>query len=562
MIKVVEVKPLKLSGRSSFLVFFSYTPEMVEVIKTVPNAIFHKKLTSWEIPEYSLADFLDQAVFYDSIELTLMPDETSGISFQPLSEKEIDSLRVKPYKHQVEAVNFGLEHEKWINLSGMGLGKTYEAMSLAEVLHKRGLIEHCLVICGVDSLRQNWKAEIQKFSNETVRVLGEKLTRTGTVRYETLSKRAEELLNPIEEFFVVVNITNIRDDNFVEAFKKSKNKFDMIVLDECHHCGNKGSAQGSNMLKLDAKYKVAMTGTLIVNNPISAYLPLAWTENDHATLTNFKAQYCEFGGFGGHEVVGYKNLETLNEEIAACSLRRTFDQVRGDMPKKTVEYELVEMSDSHRKFYEAIKDGVKEEADKIELNTNNLLALMTRLRQATSAPGVLTTEPPESSKIARAVELAEDLLESGEKVVIMSNFKDPVYDIARKLEKFRPLVCTGDQSEDSVSRNIEHFRNDKDYNIIIGTMAKIGTGFSMPEAHYMIFVDQPFTQALFAQCCDRIYRITSDQPVYIKVLVTKDTVDERVQEIVETKKDLADYMIDGKENSRFSDELKNIIRGL
>ena len=109
-------------------------------------------------------------------------------------------------------------------------------MYLAETLHKRGIIEHCLIICGVDSLRQHWKAEIQKFSNESVVVLGEKLTKTGKVTYDTLVKRAEQLINPISEFFIVVNITNIRDDKFIEAFKKSQNKIGMIIFDEAHRC--------------------------------------------------------------------------------------------------------------------------------------------------------------------------------------------------------------------------------------------------------------------------------------------------------------------------------------
>lgn len=353
----------------------------------------------------------------------------------------------------------------------------------------------------------------------------------------------------------------MRDDKFIEAFKKSKNKFDLIIVDEIHRV-SKGSSQGNNLLKLDAKYKVGLTGTLVVNSPISAYLPLAWTENDHATLTNFKSYYCDFGGYGGYQVVGYKNLDILKDELESCSLRRTFDQVRDDMPKKTIDYEIVEMSEEHQKFYEAIKDGVKEEADKIELNTSNLLALMTRLRQATASPSVLTSNKIDSSKVDRAVDLAEELVDAGEKVVIMSNFKEPAYELAEKLKSLRPLVCTGDQNEDVTMRSINEFRNSQDHNILIGTTAKIGTGFSMPEAHYMIFIDQPFTQASFGQACDRIYRITSDRPIYIKVLVCQDTVDERVREIVETKKELSDYMIDGKPNQKFSNELRNIIQNL
>lgn len=562
MISVIITKPEKLSGLYSCRVSFPYNENILGFIHNLSGpCIFLKKQLLWEIPIYNLSDFLDEAVFYDSIDLKIDIPEIRQISNSPLSETEVESFIIKPFKHQIEAVNFGLSHAKWLNLSGMGLGKTCEATYLAETLHNRGLVEKCLIICGVDSLRQNWKSEILKFSKLPVRVLGEKLTKKGTTQYDTLPARARELREPIDAFFTITNITNVGDDNFVEAFKKSANKFDMIIVDEVHRC-TKGSQRGNNLLKLDAKYKVALTGTLILNSPLSAYLPLAWTENDKANLSTFKNQYCNFGGFGGHQIVGYKNLELLNDEIKSCSLRRTFAEVRGDMPKKTVEYEIVEMDSAHSKFYEAIKNGIKEEADKIELNANNLLALMTRLRQATSAPSVLTSTPVESTKLLRAVELAEDILESGEKVIIMSTFKEPVYTLATKLQQFRPIVCTGDQKEDLVQKDIETFRNSKDFNLLIGTHGKIGTGFSMPECHMMIMIDTPYTAAALDQSCDRIYRITSDQPVYIKILCCKNTVDERVREIVEDKKDLSDYMIDGKPNSKFTNELKNIILNL
>jgi len=236
MIKIFVNKPIKVSGLVSAKLFFSYNEEIINYLKTLAPAVYHKKLAMWEISSIYLSDILDTLCKYDTIDLTVEENEISGISESPLTEIEKISFKVKPYDHQVEAVNYGLAHGKWLLLDSMGLGKTAESMYLAEVLHNRGLVEHCLVICGVDSLRQNWKAEIQKFSNLPVTVLGEHITRNNTVRYETLAKRAEQLKTPIEEFFVVVNITNIRDDKFVEAFQKSANKFDMIIFDECHRC--------------------------------------------------------------------------------------------------------------------------------------------------------------------------------------------------------------------------------------------------------------------------------------------------------------------------------------
>ena len=145
--------------------------------------------------------------------------------------------------------------------------------------------------------------------------MGEYITKTGTIRYRTIPERAAELKESIQEFFVVINAATLRHDEVVEAFKKSKNKFGLIAVDEVHRFASSTSQQGDNLLKLKSDYKVAATGTLLLNSPISCYVPLVWTENDHSTLTNFKAQYCKFGGFGDKQIIGYKNLETLREEI-------------------------------------------------------------------------------------------------------------------------------------------------------------------------------------------------------------------------------------------------------
>ena len=563
MITITELcPPFKMSGLSSFRVDFPFNQTIIDAIKTVPNVVWHKTQKFWEVAPSSLAKLLDTLTFLDDIDLVMAKPETSMISEPPLTEDEIKSFKYKPFDHQIEAINYGLcQKEKWLLLDSMGLGKSLEMMYLAEVLHKRGKLDHCMIICGVDSLRTNWKSEIQKFSNLDCTVLGEYTTKNGTTRYRSVAERAEQLINPISEFFIIVNITTIRADKVVEAFKKTKNKIGMICFDEAHRA-TKGSQQGSNLLKLTTKYQVAASGTPIVNSPISAYLMLSWTDNDQATLTNFKSIYCNFGGFNNSQIIGYKNLDLLKEELDSCSLRRTFDMVRGDMPTKTIEYELVEMSDEHQKFYDAIKDGIKEEADKIELNSSNLLALTTRLRQATAAPSVLTSNPVESSKVLRAVELAEDLLESGEKVVIFSTFIEPCEVLMAKLAKFHPLLATGAVPDQVVSDNIDKFRNSTNFNLLIGTHGKLGTGYSMPECHYSIIIDTPWTDASLSQSVDRIYRITSDQPIFVKILCCAGTIDERVKEIVETKRDLSDFLVDGKLNPTFNTILKDIILGL
>jgi SNF2 family DNA or RNA helicase len=525
------------------------------------------------VPSCYLGRLLDNLTFLDDIQLKLLDTPESGqfrsgkFNLEPLSEIEKVSFKMKPFEHQLEAINFGLTNEKWLLLDSMGLGKTNSIMWLAETLKRRGLINHCFIICGVNSLKQNWKKEIQKFSTESAVVLGEYTTRTGTVRYRSMEKRAEQLRNPIEEFFVITNLESLRDDRIIEAFKKSSNKFGMIAFDEAHKAATKSSQQGTNLLKLDAPFKIAATGTLITNNPLSAYVPLSWTGNDQSTLTNYKSQYCNFGGFKNAQVIGYKNLDVLQEEINSCSLRRTLDQVRSDMPQKTVTLEVLEPDDDQRKFYEAIKEGVKEEADKIELKSANLLALTTRLRQATACPSLLTTQSVSSCKVDRCVELIQELTSQGEKVVVLSVFKETLNELAAKLGQFRFSINTGDTPDAVVGNNVARFQEDPSEQVFAGTWGKVGTGWTLNAASYLICIDTPYTAAMFDQGTDRVYRINNDRPAFITVLMCSDTIDERVQEIIEKKKELGEYLVDGVEfsgniNSKLDDELRDILRSL
>ena len=240
MIKIIETVPCKVSGKTALHVTFNFNQNIINEIKAISGpSIWLKNESCWELPLSCLTTLLDKLTFYDDIELRLLPDEIDQISdpkFMQLSDAELQSFCIPLFKHQVEAINFGLTHPKWLLTHGMGCGKTVTAMSLAEVLHKRGLIEHCLIICAVASLRQNWKKEIQKYSNETCCVLGERITRTGRITYTTVKERVEQLKKPISEFFVVTNIESIREDSVIKAISSGPNKFDCIIVDEIHRC--------------------------------------------------------------------------------------------------------------------------------------------------------------------------------------------------------------------------------------------------------------------------------------------------------------------------------------
>lgn len=564
MIRIVETpNPIKLSGRTSFLVFFpEYDPELVAAINRVPSAKWHKRERCWEVAASDIAQLLDSLVVYSDLSVKFFEEpEISEIS-SDLSEAEIANLKFTPFKHQIEGVNFGLAKKKWLLLDNPGCGKTNQIIALAETLKNRGEIDHCLVIVGVNSLKSNWKKEIKTFSNEDSLIIGEKIKKNGTIAKTptSIADRVARLKQPISEFFVIINIESLRDSRIIDAIMKGPNKFGMIAIDEVHKClgSGKSAQQSVNTLKLKADYMVGATGTLLVNNPMNAWGPLVWTDNDHSTLTNFKGQYCNFGGFNNREIIGYKNLELLKDELSDCSLRRRKEDLV-DLPPKIITVELLDMNENHRKFYEAIESGVREEVNKIELNTSNLLALTTRLRQATADPMILTTNEISSTKIERCVELVQEIVENGEKVVVFSVFKPPLYQLEQLLAEYKPLLCTGDQPDKVLSDNIEAFQNDNEHMVLLGSHSRLGTGHTLNRATYLICLDTPYTYAGFDQSVSRIHRINNTGAANVKVLSCRDTIDERVWELVTNKKDLSDYVIDGEINETFASALRSML---
>jgi len=161
----------------------------------------------------------------------------------------------------------------------------------------------------------------------------------------------------------------------------------MIVLDEAHRAKNPSSKSAKNLLKLKSKRNIALTGTVIMNNPENAYLPLKWTGNLNSTFSAFKGMYNVYGGFGGVQVIGYKNLDLLKEHIASCSLRRLKSEVL-DLPEKTYQIEYVEMGTRQRALYNEVEKGIAEELDLLpknkQLTIMEELVMHIRERQVTA----------------------------------------------------------------------------------------------------------------------------------------------------------------------------------
>ena len=552
MIYITEIKSFKCPGETSLRVDFEYNQDTISVLKQSDGAIWHKTQKFWEVPANQLAFLIDNLTYIDDMRLGFIED------VQEQSYELTLKYKTTPFDYQYEDIKWLLNNPNCLLLNPPGLGKTLETIYLAEELKSQENYEHCLIICGINSLKNNWKKEIQRHSSEQCIIIGEKINSKGKVSYTSIKDRAEQLYNKINEYFVILNIESLRDNLIVDAIRNSKNNFDLILFDEVHKSKTPSSQQGKNLLKLTqvGKRHVGMTGTLLMNSPLDAFVPLKFIGKENSTWTNFKNYYCIFEQkFGHNQIVGYKNINILKDEIESCSLRR--DKSILNLPPKTIIPEYIDMDTTQQKFYENIMNGILDEVDKVKINATNLLGLITRLRQATSSPSVLSTSNIVPTKLERAVDLVEEIVGNGEKVVIFSYFKEPLYILQERLKQYKPLLGTGDLDDKEVSDNIDKFQSDPEYKVFLGTVQKMGTGVTLTAASYEIHIDTAWTYAEFEQTCDRCWRVGTPKPVIIYDLICTGTIDERVWNLLNKKKNVSDYMIDGKVNDL--DELKELL---
>lgn len=553
MISITECISKKCVGQTSLFVSFDYDPKYVEVVKQAEDAIWHKDLKQWELPLNKLAFLIDNFTLLDDIQLDLLEDD--------VEEKELDltiDYRTDPFEYQLEDIKWLINNTNSLNLNPMGLGKTLELIYTAEELKAQKGIEHCLIICGINTLKANWKKEVQTHSKLDCIVVGEKINSKGTITYASVKERAEQLYEPIKEFFVIINIESIRDSLVINAILNSKNSFDMIILDECHKAKSPQSEQGKNLLKLAkvGKYHYGLTGTVIVNSPLDRYVPLKFIGKERANYTNFKNFYCVINHIFGHQqIVSYKNLDLLKDEINQYSIRR--DKSILNLPPKIIVPEYIDLTPAQAKFYADLQKGVVSEADRVNIKTSSLLGLVTRLRQASTCPSVLTTSALGNSKVERACELVDEIISNNEKVIIFSTFKEPLYQLKDLLKEYDPLLCTGDQTDLEINDSIEKFQTDDSKKVILCTTSKMGTGITLTAASYEIFLDSVWTYRLESQCEDRRWRVGTKKTLIIYKLIASGTIDERIQNILKRKRGISDYLVD--DHTIESEELRYLL---
>ena len=535
---------------------FDYNQKIVDVIREFPSRFWNKDKKEWEVPFTKLGEFVTKLSDFD-FDITgqyvtlekpkaVMPD---GFKF-----------KTTPFQHQIDGFNYGLQYDRWLLGDEQGLGKTKQVIDIAVAKKLQKGYKHCLIICGVNGLKWNWLNEIHTHSDEEGWILGQRYKNRKLVIGSNADKLADLAhLESISSYFLITNVESMRDEAIVSQIAKyAKDKtIGIVAIDEVHKCKNPSSQQGKGILKVQSECRIAMTGTPLMNSPLDLFIILKWLGYEKHAFYAFKKHYCVYGGYGGYEIMGYRNLNELQEQLDSIMLRRLKKDVL-DLPEKTHINEYVEMTPKQEIIYKEVTAQIRANIDQIKM-ANNPLAELIRMRQATGYTGILSSTIKESAKLDRMEELVEEAVENGKKVVIFSNWTQMTDVICDRLVKYSPAVITGDISDNMRQIMVDEFQNNDNCKVIIGTIGAMGTGLTLTAGTVEIFMDEPWNRANKEQAEDRCHRVGTTENITIYTLLCKGTIDERINELVEKKGAMADALVDGKIAIDKSDLLEFLI---
>lgn len=499
-------------------------------------------------------------------------------------------IKTKLFKHQIDAVRYCIEHDNMFIGDEAGAGKSLESIAISLVRSYIYKFKTTLIICGVNDLKWNFYKDITKHMGplgpKNVRILGMKLNNKALDKipgkYKTekkmnvlwsdisnfniggLSERIkdlEELINNTDPdnypTFLITNIESIRNPEFVYKLNTlcKKGIIGQIIVDECHKCANPNSKQTSGLLKLKSKFRIPMTGTPMMNTPLDLWPYLHWMGIEDNTFYTFKKHYCRFGGFKNKQVTGYKNLDQLQEMLDGCMIRRLKSDIL-DLPEKNIYEEYVEMDSLQESLYTYVRESTLLEIQSMLTNANPLVQMI-RMRQATGNTWTLEQNlniPEYSSvrcaKLERLKDIVKERADNGQKVLIFTNWVQVALRLQEELKNYNAQMIHGEVKPKEKQIAEEKFQTDPDCMVLIGTIGSMGTGLNLTAANCVIFMDEPWTYSNFSQAIDRTHRIGTKGQVDIISLITKDTIDERIHNLILSKKNISDLLIDGSKKNK------------
>jgi len=543
MIQVAKYPSIKVqNSKFSMFVKFKYDPDTLALIKSLPSRYYEPTNKVWEVP---ISDMDRLVGVFGKENIEIFNDFPELMAYLHLKEIKKESLsleeklefyknitcdidytfKTKPDGHQIECFNKGIKLDSMIITDVMGLGKTKEAIDLMDYRKSVGQIKHVLVICGVNNIKYNWHTiEIPKHSKHNSQVID-----------GSTDKKLEKLNSYWMFFYNIINIESLRNKKIVAKLSQmcESGAISGIIVDEFHRANNHKSEQGKGLRELNAKYKIALSGTPITKRIDKSWSILNWMGLEESSYWGFKKRYCHLGGWTGYEVIGYKNLDELHERFDQYQIRRTKDILC--LPPKTHQTIYLDMTTEEHNEYKQIKRGIIRDLESGALDKISPMAATIKLRFFT-----------DTIKARAIKETIEELKENDQACVVFSMYKEALYSLANDIRKFNPLVLTGDiSSAEQRQQMIKSFQEDAWSDVLIGTIQALGTGYTLTRSQYVLFLNKSWIVGENEQAEDRCHRRGTTGNVTVVTYIVRGTIDERVEDILKNDKVYIDKVIDG-----------------
>lgn len=448
-----------------------------------------------------------------------------------------------------------LEHYKFggILADDMGLGKTLQAISMLLDAKNSQEEMHTLIVSPA-SLVYNWKEEFQKYAP----------TLTVNLVVGNQQERAE-IIHKYKESDVLVTSYDLLKRDIAEYSDVS---FTYQIIDEAQYIKNHTTAAAKSVKIINSKYRFALTGT-----PIENRLSELWSIFDYL-MPGFLYGYETFRKELETPIVKYKDEEASNrlkKMVAPFILRRLKKNVLADLPDKLEEVRYAKLEKEQQKLYDAQVIHMKKmlEAQKgedFQKNKLQVLAELTKIRQICCDPQLLFDKyAGGSAKREACMELIQSAIEGEHKILIFSQFTSMLELLEVELKKAGVMYykITGETSKQKRVELVNAFNGDETPVFLISLKAG-GTGLNLTGADVVIHYDPWWNQAAQNQATDRAHRIGQTRTVSVYKLIVKDTIEEKIVKMQESKKDLADAILSGENGSisqMSKEELMELLEG-
>ena len=471
------------------------------LIKIIPNLTVDPEVQRW------LDESLERAKYL--AKLKDMPDAK-------INAPQANRL----YPFQRVDVAFMREVPFVLNANQMGTGKTVEALALADEVRA----EKVLIVCSKSKM-SDWADEI-----------GVWCSNKASVARGSIQQRKQI----IAEFqrFLIINYAMLRGSKYSELFKI---KWNLVIFDEAHQLKGRKAQQTQGAKRLKAKRIVLLTGTPMLNAPqeLWSLLNLLYPKR-FTSYWQFVERFCETeeNPFAPTpRIIDVKNVKALQYILVPIMVRREKKQVMSHLPDKIYKTIRLELEGQQKKAYEQMeKEMVAMLQNGVEVKAGTGLAQMIRLRQLCLSPAILGG-PDKSVKTEALLEILDEAIESGEKVVVFSWFKDYVKLLSQVLDKqkIRHVVMHGDTSDVARDQAKRQFRDDPDTKVFLSTIKTGGEGLNLQNASVLVFTDKSWVPGDNEQAEDRIHREGQTKNPLIISLVCKDTIEEDMETVLQNK---------------------------